>query len=512
MSGPKSYSVTVFDKQLKILFLLESEISVLWEALQSKKLCDSKREIEVNCGIFLEKNKKTLERLSNPFRLNENEPLNQQQFNRFYNLIHNTLDQMQLFKNKLNEELLNYEKIESAYNEYLNLEKQHVQLQEDFQTLKSEFIEYIKQNMSYFANAESLISEVNMTELVIRMPVFNQSFVETATDWKIAFDQKFEDSKKQLNKIVRNAGGMPGSTQVNTKVSVISIGQPPKKGIESQVNADVVILKIRNAIDSLNKSQHADFFRQRFAELLKTHDKKHVYYFTEFLEELIQSQKQAGYRETLNNMTVALNSTGFYAELTGQVEYFRKKLSNALQRDRINISDVENLKRSYEELLVDQNKLKQQKIAELQERNFIRARLVSELQELDYEVMTDMNVIDFENNNSFLFLSPDQENYINLRFDKQGHLLYNFLIPENRETLTHEKTQIRLAEMQQTCDEFKKLLANLKSQGLNIHLENEIVASQKNLIQLPSRFAKFTTKPKRKVASKSPAIKKKPLQ
>lgn len=508
MSGPKSYSVSVFDKQLKQIFMLQGEISELWVTLKSKKLLG----IETSFDEYLAKNQKRFNEFFNPFGPVESGTITQDQFDHFYNRIHLSIEQMRIFKEELKEEVFSFENIEKAYNEYIELKNYLEKLTEDFQILKSDFTEHIRSNNPETSETEELIALIDELSLSIQMPVFDQSFVNSKSDWKNIFDQKYDVHKKQMNQLARNKTGIIGSINGKLKVTLASNSNKPTGRLNQQIEPDALIQKINEAISSLRETSEAAIFYQRLTDLLKKHNKNEVYYFAEFLEEIAQSKSLAELKEAVNEISKSISTIGFYPEQTEDVNHLTQKISTTLAHYRLKINDVENLKNSLEKLKLDKQRLRQQKFAENQERNFIKARLISELQELDYEVMTDMNVIDFEKDNSFLFQTPGQENFINLRFDQQGQLLYNFLIPENRDNLTHEKTQFRLAEMQQTCDEFKEMLAHLKSKGLNINLEKEIEASSKALIQLPARFASFKADAKRKSASKSPSAKLKRLQ
>lgn len=511
MSGPKSYSVSVFDKQLKHIFLLQSEITTLWETLKSKKLLNPDKNMETDAGDFLAKNKKSYEEFCNPFSLSEKGTINQEQFDTFYNKIQHTINLMVLFKEQISGKIADFSKIEAAYKDYLDLEKYSEKLSIDFQYLKSDFIRYFTENQNDFDDPGKMISEVEKATLTIEMPVFNQVFVETKNDWKRTFDQKFENKKMEINQLTLQTSGTRKTTVPDRKNKAEN--DPPLAGgiFKQKSEYENLVKKTQEAIVSLGETSEADGFRQRFNDLITNKNRKESYFFSELLEEVTQSKIQSDLRESVQEISGLLQSTNFYNEQFEAVTSLNKKIKAALLRDRLKSFEVEILRNSFHQLLADRQKTEHQKFAAQQERNFIKARLINELQELDYEVMTDMNVVDFEKDNSFLFRTPGQENFINLRFDQQGHLLYNFLIPENRGDLSHEKTQIRLAEMQQTCGEFKEVLANLKKQGLKIDLEKEIEATTKALIQLPEKFAQFKATSKNKATRRTSKERKKHL-
>ena len=109
---------------------------------------------------------------------------------------------------------------------------------------------------------------------------------------------------------------------------------------------------------------------------------------------------------------------------------------------------------------------------------------------MNYDVTDDMEVIDFEKDSDFLLFIPEQDNYLNLRFLKDGSFMYNFLIPESKEKLSIDQKQQKLHEMEKTCQQFKSILHKLADFGLKIDLDKEISVSEKALIQLPKKYQK----------------------
>ncbi len=503
MSGPKCYSVAVFDKQLKLIFQLQSDIYSLWETLNSKKRQFSELKIHTDLDDFISKNKKKYGQFSNPFSLSTGGTINQKQFDAFYNQIQRTIGQMSSFQNQVTDKISDAEKIESSYKDYLDLERYLDKLLTDFQYLKSDFIRYFAENQDDFEDAGKMISEVEKQAFNLEMPAFDQAFMASENNWKKTFDQKFENKKKQINQLVL--------TSLETKKKVATVKKSQHREAVGRATGTAepnpeynrLVKKIQEAIDSLGKISVADNFRQRFTKLVTDKSQAEGYFLSELLEEVTQYKVQAEIRESVCQISGLLQKTSFHDEQTEGVTNLSRKIKALLGHDRLKPYEADAIKNKYQQLVFERQKIENQKFAAKQERMFITARLISDLQELGYEVMNDMDVVDFEKDNSLLFRTRGQENFINLRFDQQGRLLYNFLIPENRDDLSHEKTQIKLAEMQQTCDEFNELLVKLKKQGLNIRIEKEIKASLKALIQLPARFLNLKPVANKKAARRS---------
>ena len=100
--------------------------------------------------------------------------------------------------------------------------------------------------------------------------------------------------------------------------------------------------------------------------------------------------------------------------------------------------------------------------------------------------MDDAEVIDFEKQGEFSFRVPGQENFVGLQFREDGSLVYNFLIPEAREELGPEATRQRLREMDESCQAFRKVIANLGAMGVPLQLTKERPADEAALLQAPA--------------------------
>jgi hypothetical protein len=122
MSGPKSYSVRVFDKHLRQIFELRCELEMLMAELKEKKLTDDLRGIRYENEAFIENGQKTMEGLLEIFRPSNLETLNQSQFNEFYNQFSETSQKMEVLKIEFDDELARFKSLETSYQVYLELE------------------------------------------------------------------------------------------------------------------------------------------------------------------------------------------------------------------------------------------------------------------------------------------------------------------------------------------------------------------------------------------------------
>ena len=141
-------------------------------------------------------------------------------------------------------------------------------------------------------------------------------------------------------------------------------------------------------------------------------------------------------------------------------------------------------------LKVENNKLLENEFVKHKENEFLKVQLVNALNNMNYQVMDDMEVIDFEKQSDFLLKVPNQKNYINLRIDKNNSIAYNFLIEEDKNELSIDKKREKVIEMESTCDEFYDVLKNLENMGLEIDKTKSSDADIDKLMQVPKKYHK----------------------
>jgi len=199
--------------------------------------------------------------------------------------------------------------------------------------------------------------------------------------------------------------------------------------------------------------------------------------------------KQQKLLERLTRIKERLGKAEFHSSIAGRVENFKMRFEKAINRDHNRADEVDALENHFQEMEALHEKARVAEAADKDEKAYIRSRLIASLKDLNYEVATKTEVIDFESDTDFLLSIPGQDNFLNLRFDDQGKVLYNFLIAEDKKGLGLDETAVKLSEMEETCNEFKQMLAGLREQGLEVDLNNEIPISEKAIIQLPEYHA-----------------------
>lgn len=490
MSGPKSYSVEVFDKNLKTLFLLQNDIVNLWQYLSSIKISDSARKIEINCSDFLKKHLIQFQNLNNPFIENLEGEINQEQFDKFYNRVHAFIEKQQKFKQVLDEKKLWFKALEDDYKYYLETEELVEKYHEDFIVLKNQMLDYIDSLNLDDAIKKEKISEIRTMIFSFKHPPFTAEIAKKLESFRTELIDSFEEARKKLGTISTPGSQMHSNNKAAENVKLIS-PKNIKNDKQSQGEIEATIHKIEVLLNGLVDEKHKKTFADRLLNLRRDIKTNNKYFLVELHEEIIMHRKQQAFKGDLLRLNRELSAMTFVSSISSEIQKFKTRIVEALESDVIKQQDLANIRAQFESLVEKNKVLTCQKQIAARERKYIKSRLVAALHDLNYDVVSDSKVIDLDAPDALLFQDSGRQNFINLRFDNSGQLLYNYLIPEDRNELSYDEQAIKMAGLEETCNEFKKMLADLKKQGLHIELKNEIPITEKALIRLPEKYRKL---------------------
>ncbi len=486
MSGPKSYSVEVFDKQIKKHFLLQSEISMLWDLAKLRIINDIKRNIKITSDDYIAKNKEAYNQLSAPVSIQNSEQLNQNQFDEFYSNIHILIEDQIQFKKKLQNHLARFDELNEAYKYYLEVEQLAEKYATDFVYLKQQLANYLKRSKKNNSEISETLEKVDALVFSFNLPPFDENLAKDIDAEKLKVVQYFDQLRTQLGTL---AGKKATNQELNLKTGKVKLvtnsNSPPDV---DNYNAENHIIQINNLIGNVTTNKFRIQFDTRLKNLMNGNKTPNKYFFIELIEDIKQHIVVQGLKQSLKDKSNELSSKTFVSSLNIDVNKIKNHIQQILQREVIKPDDVMRIDEEFAHLVEKNNILIREKIAATHEKKFIKARVISAMKDLNYEVVKDTVVLDLEKSDSFLMQIPDQENYLNIRFDESGYMLYNFLMPEKSTDLSYDEKSVKMAEMEQTCDEFKMMLSKLQKRGLNIHLKNEIEITNKALISLPAQF------------------------
>ncbi|MFP4472043.1 MAG: hypothetical protein ACLFPE_15275 [Bacteroidales bacterium] len=494
MSGPKRYAVKVFDEHLKEVFSLQGHIETLWDLLAACDIRDESGRTVFYPAGWMEQNRGEYQQLSGILLKDDRDELTQQQFDDFYNRMFIALERLSGFRRKLEKQLSEYRKVDRGWQQYQEVRAEYQRMRAEFNRMKSGLAAYLRKNLPEELKLTEILKLLDQQEFSCELPPFDPDAECNAEALHKMLKQEFDQAVQRMNMEVH--GHQPA--EIRSQKMEVSLVKALSEENPSQIAE--TLKNIRQSLQELKDANTRRLFEQRLAKYLS--EQKEKYLFDELLSEAAQAITTEKLRDRIDAVHQKLAGTEIEKELQSTAQAIMGKIRKLSAGRMIRKNVVDDLEAALGNLESKNATQRSLRLAVEAEQRFIRMRLVSELRKQNYEVLTDMQVVDFSVPDDLLLEIPGQQNYLNIRFDKDHKLLYNFLIPENRRELSHEKMQQRLDEMEHSCGEFKKMLAKLKEQGLDIEPEHETPVAEQYLISLPPKYEEIKKSSHRKAMSR----------
>lgn len=489
MSGPKSfspppnYSMEVFDGKLNILFKYQRDLKTLVNEIQNMVISDTTLNIYFDCA-------KEFNKVSNEVAICD-KTINFSYKGKFGQEIYNKIDnEIKLMIQKL-ENIINvcggiksdFEMKKNDYQTYLSYITFHQNSKSSFDIFRSEVIRSLKANVE--SDFPELVNEAERKISLVNFDIHKSSF-------GLKFSSTY-DSEKQLiiNHVIeleRRINKIRG--EVNDKVINVLRGSGQGNYLASQqrppdsMELKSLTAKIVELINSLENKPDREKYLMELKKLQENEGTKEIFFFKELHDSILQAEETQIYKKLIKMILIELGTNRFH-ELTMETRQFLCNLCQKKLNDlSVKQSEMEYIRLEYENLISKSEKYFEDDELKQREHLFLKSQIILRLQNLGYEVVEDLEVIDFEREIEYLLKIPGQSNYLNLIFKNDGSFRYRFEVQENREKLSVDQIEAKLEEMKVTCSEFKQVLEELGFMGLKIQLNIEKPVNSDSLISI----------------------------
>ena len=498
MSGPKSYSpppsysISAFNGKLNEIFQLQTKIKSLIDELVCFSCVDDTKGIQFDCSKFTENNKSYIANLIASFCIDHPGTFGQKVYDEFDCQIKGKLSQLKSFLEKINKEQKEFQNKKDDYEAFLAYESFYNHATNSFQSFKTQVIKYLENYLKadfpdFFDEAKSLIETVNTQ---CEKTEFNFGFRNMQSSKKDEIKNDIDKYEAAINKI-RGDISDKVLNKIGNEVKPVSKQLNSLEEKERQPNNDIqtLINKINFCILEVTDQNRYIKYQEKLANLQNSSSfKKDAYFYIELLEDIREAEKIYTWKTEIQKSLAEINGIQIHKSLQIEKNKLIKFGISLIEKERVKLYQIEDFQTQLIIFREENERILLEESIIQKERQFLKNQLVKSLEALNYEVMDDMEVVDFERESDFIFKIPGQPNYLNLRFNDDGSFLYNFLIPNKREELSIDQKQQKLIEMEITCKEFKKLLKDLENMGLKIDLKSEKPISEKILIQIPQKY------------------------
>ena len=504
MSGPKSfnpperYSMETFNGSLNDAFQLQTQIKAQIEKIESLLINDTSLDVNLNCKEELSQIKKDLNALLEPLIFNYEGNFNQQTFDIISAEIIQRITDLHAQKNKLDTIELDFNEKKLDYDQYLSYLEYNEQSEISFNDFKKKISDYYK---------NAIVADKNEVFENTLLEIDDIKYTKKIDNFSLGFNTIYEAKKAEIVAYTKNKETQINNTRTKASNQIINLSEGVSLKDEKEKITEEVknwLEKITLLIDNCNDAKNKISYRDKLENLVESKILKEEYYFKELFDSILLNEKRGINKKAVFKLLSTLNLEPLHSSLLVKKQALAQRLSALLNHNNIKDTDVANMKRELKTLQKQSNKRVEEDGILERERLFLKSQVVSTLSKMGYEVMDDLNVIDFEKSNDYLLKIKGQENYINLMFREDGAMRYNFQIPENKKELSVDEKNLKLQEMKMSCDDFNAVINDLRKMGLKLNVNSKQPISEASLMQftkktkerLKGKQEKFTNKQK----------------
>ena len=478
MSGPKDYSppprysMQVFEGRLNQIFQLQSRLKKLSGDIKNLRIDDHELNIRFDCKEEFSRIKIQVDDGLNALVFDYRGTFGQDVYDRISREVDVKIGALNQALSACEAVKINFADKQKDYESYLSYLLFHDTSKRSFEDFRRRILDYLKNNLEskapeIFIEADKRISNINFDKP--KAP-FQINFTSKIESEKNAVMTHLIQKENEINRV---------RAEVSDKVigkfeKTIDASQIPKVNKAEEPNE---LNEISEKIESLLRDWEDAVARKEYArtfqKLKESHSLSDIYFFKELHDSILNEINTRKTKNDLASLLGTLNTFEIHSSLQSEKQAIVNSCLNLLKSLSVSNRHVENLQSKFEQLKQASNSVFEEDEIKQREHLFLKSQIILCLENLGYEVMDDLEVIDFEKENDFLLKIRQQENYLNLKFKEDGSLRYVFQIPEKEHELSTDQKNLKLHEMQVTCDEFKSVLTDLSKMGLKINLRSE---------------------------------------
>lgn len=489
MSGPKCYSppprysLQVFDGKLNQVFQLQSRLKMLCSEIEGLHVSDSALKIHFDCNRELGSLKKGIDDALKMLVFDYKGTFGQEVYDRVNSEIglkssalQKQLDSCNSIKAQFSHKQTDYE----SYRHYLLF---HNNSRVSFDDFKKQILCYLKNNLE--SRLPDVFNEANTRIDTIK-------FQKEASTFTFGFNRKLEAEKLEIIQYVAQKENEINGIRAEISNKVLDTLHKTgmghglnKQGPAVPEGTEAVIEKIRTLINQCDEPASRKVYSDYLRQLTESESLKDLYFFKELHDSILDAEKTKRTRIEVHGLLAELNETKLHKTTEVERQNLVTRCLNLLASGSSRNKEVEALRLRLKQLVHHSNTCVEEDLIKEREHIFLKSQIVLCLENRGYEVMDDLEVIDFEQQSDLLLKVPDQENYLNLKFKADGSMRYVFQIPENREDLNTDQKNLKFHEMKVTCDEFRAVLQDLSTMGLNVNLRSDKPIEFDSLVSVP---------------------------
>ena len=484
MSGPKcynAYTMSAFEGQLNGVLNLQVKLKELYNQLCSLEVKDDQFNVYLNKRELAAEISSRVEKALQPLIFDYKGSFNQNIYDMIRLQIKEQISLTEALLQQINQAISEFRDDEADYSSFITLLRFYEKSETAFNELKERLLIYYQSKFASthpeaIKSATDLLNEIRL-HFSLRAPEphlrnkLEEKKQEILND-VLTKEQEIQNIRTQTNKAILQA--TPCNHEPLSADSTYVIGKETMK----------IVNKIMNLIKLCDDTSVGKIYLKDLEKLQKSASMRDIYFYKELHDSILVKEGTRKEKKHLQKLLVELRETTLHSELIEKKDKLISQAIHLLGNDKIKKSEADLIKQTVDNLFAQSRKLTEEEKTREKERLFIKTQLIHSLEKKGYEIMDDLEVIDFEKNSDFLLKINEQENYLNLIFKEDGSFRYSFQIHENTDDLDTDQLNKKLSEMQLSCDAFKDTLRELESIGLNFEIKTDTPAEASNLLHL----------------------------
>lgn len=480
MSGPKviTYTMNAFKGKLSDLLQKQTRLQQLAILLQKAAIHDETLDIHYDAKPEFEKLNQEIMNASVMLVFDYKGTFNQNTYNAIDNKINQKMAQVNAITQKCELLAQDYEEKKKDYKSY----KEYLTFIDNVKQSSEKFKKDVSANTETYKKENAAIAEEAQKKYgTIILEIQPEKF-----DW--GFTKKADNKKNNALNMAIDKETLVQEIRQELLDKLLTTTQPKKTAAKKNTaNEEIMRIckKIEKLINQCEMQALTEGYQEQYNKLKTSESMQDAYFFKELHDHILESENCRTLKLEINDGIAALNLAELDASLQDDKKLLLQKALHLLNLPKIDKKDSSRVKSDIAALMRKSQKLKEDAIIRKKEQVFVKSQIIHNLESKGYEVMEDLQVIDFEKENDFYLKAPGQENLLNIKFKDDGSFRYVFQIPEQKDKLSVEEQKMKLHEMKNTCDDFVEVLNDLKQMGVDINVKSDKPIALESIITIP---------------------------
>lgn len=487
MSGPKviTYTMDAFDGQLGQLMRMQTRLKSMSIEMQQAAINDDNLNIHYNCNESYKKIAGEIEKALKTVVFDYRGTFNKNTHDIIEKKINALKQNLSQIIKKSDDILTDFNSKQKDYDSFIGYASFVENSRSSLDKFKIEINDQVNESLTNKNLADETSKKFGTLVFEMQNTVFKWGFDKIVENEKDKVVDHVIEKENMLKEIRQEFLDKILSSSENQNISAKIIKKPTKPAEE--------IIKISKKIETLiincEEKVISTKYRTQFNKLTQSDAMSDLFFYQELHDSILERETTRKQKVFINGIIARLNSFQSIPSLNADKNYLLQKAVNLLNCSRISDKETYNIKNEIESFYLKNRTVAEEAELNKKKQHFIKTQIIHNFENLGYEVMDDLEVIDFEKENDFYLKAPGQENLLNIKFKDDGSFRYVFEIPEKKDQLSLDQQKMKLHEMKTTCGDFVNVLNDLKQMGVNIDIKSEKPIDLDSMISIPESIS-----------------------